>query len=143
MTEFRFETPMAVRYRDLDPFGHVNNAVYVTYLEHARVDYAEAVLDLSADDLSMVVAHLDIDYKHSVTLGDDVTVALGVTNVGNSSFEMQYEIRSDGETAATARSTQVAIDTGTGKPTPVPDVWRDQIEAYESLESAESAESAE
>ncbi|SEO88493.1 acyl-CoA thioester hydrolase [Halogranum amylolyticum] len=134
MSEFRHETTLSVRYRDLDPWGHVNNAVYVTYLEHARVDYLDAVLDVELADIDMVVANLEIDYERSVTLGDEVTVAVRVPDLGTSSYPMEYEVRVGDEVAATARTTQVIVDAETGKPTPIDDERREKIAAFEGLD---------
>jgi acyl-CoA thioester hydrolase len=134
MSDFRHETTLSVRYRDLDPWGHVNNAVYVTYLEHARVSYLGEVLDADLEDIDMVVANLEIDYERSVTLGDEVTVAIRVPDLGTSSYPMEYEVRVGDEVAATARTTQVIVDAETGKPTPISDERREQIAAFEGLD---------
>ena len=73
MTDFEYETELQVRFRDLDAMGHVNNAVYATYLEQARVDYYADVLGVGLDDIDTVLVNLEIDYRHEVTL-DDGTV---------------------------------------------------------------------
>jgi acyl-CoA thioester hydrolase len=62
MDEFGYTTDIEVRYRDLDTMGHVNNAVYATYLEQARMDYFRDLLGLTMDDVQGVIAHLEIDY---------------------------------------------------------------------------------
>ena len=134
MSDFRHETSLAVRYRDLDTWGHVNNAVYVSYLEHARVSYLDDVLDADLDDNSMVVANLTIDYKRPVTLRDEVTVAIRVSHLGTSSHTMEYELRSNGEVAATAETTQVMLDAETGKPRPIDDETRETVARFEGLD---------
>jgi acyl-CoA thioester hydrolase len=134
MSEFSHETTLPVRYRDLDPWGHVNNAVYVTYLEHARVGYLDEVLDAELEDIDMVVANLEIDYKRSVTLGEEVTVAIRVPDLGTSSYRMEYEVRVDDAVAATAETTQVVVDAETGKPTAISDERREKIAAFEGLD---------
>ena len=130
--EFTVEIP--VQYRDLDPQGHVNNAVYASYLETARVDYLEDVLEVAAEDISFVVATLEIEFKHPITKGDDPTVALWIANLGESSCTMEYEIRVDGTVAATADTTMVHIDPDTGRPSPLPDEVRARMEPFENVD---------
>jgi len=141
---FTFETEVAVRYSDVDTYGHVNNAVYATFVEEARVDYLEAVLDaddtaregpagMSADGVGIVVASLDLEFRRSVGMVDDVTVGVRVPNLGESSFPFEYEIRSAGEVAAVGETTMVAYDRGTDASRPIPEAWRERITSFEGL----------
>ncbi|ERH09709.1 MAG: putative thioesterase [halophilic archaeon J07HX64] len=130
MTAHETEVELPVRYRDIDTLGHVNNAVYVTYLEQARVEYIREVLGTTPDDPGFVVAHISVDYERAIGLGETVVVALGVTGIGQSSVTMEYEIRTDGALAATAETTIVALGE-TGDPTPIPEGWRERITAHE------------
>jgi len=131
---FEFETELPVRFRDLDAMGHVNNAVYATYLEQARVDYFESVLEVPLSEIDSVLASLSIDYERPVR-GGSVTVAVRVPEVGDSSVPMEYEVRDgDGDVAATGETVQVVVDPETGSPRPVPEEWRAAIEAFEGLD---------
>jgi acyl-CoA thioester hydrolase len=127
---FRYETTVPLRYADLDPMGHVNNAVYATLCEQARMDYFEDVFEMDLSDLQMVLAHLELDFERAIRQGATVTVGVRVASVGGSSFEMAYEVRADGDAAATATTTQVVLD-DEGSPTPVPDAWRERVLEYE------------
>jgi len=129
VTDFAYTTEFDVRYRDLDPLNHVNNAVYATYLETARLEYLQSVLDRTFAEGETVLAHLSIDFRRPITLGDAVTVGVRVTDVGRSSIDMEYEVRADGEVAATAETVMVAVEDG--EPRPVPEEWRAAIEAFE------------
>lgn len=129
MTDFAYTTEFDVRYRDLDPLNHVNNAVYATYLETARLEYFRSVVGRSLAEGESVLAHLSIDFRRPITLGDAVTVGVRVTDVGRSSIGMEYEVRADGEVAATAETVMVAVEDG--EPRPVPEEWRAAIEAFE------------
>jgi acyl-CoA thioester hydrolase len=133
MDEFGYTTDIEVRYRDLDTMGHVNNAVYATYLEQARMDYFRDLLGLTMDDVQGVIAHLEIDYHRSITAEDDVTVAMGVTELGNTSFTMEHEIRAGDEVAATAEIVQVVFDRESDEPTEIPTEWRDRITTHEGF----------
>jgi acyl-CoA thioester hydrolase len=127
---FSFTTEIPVRYRDLDPEGHVNHAVYVSYLELTRVRYMRELLGAGVEDLDAVVAHLELDYRKPITIEELVTVALRVTDLGQSSITMQYEIRSDGDIAATAETVMVRVD-GDGDAMPMPESWRKTIREFE------------
>ena len=128
--EYEFETEVQVRYRDVDEMGHVNNAVYATYLEQARTAYFREVIGTSLAETSIVLASLSIDFRNSIKLGDEVTVALSVPKLGDSSIPMEYEIRlADGAVAATGETVQVAFDREERASRPIPEEWREAIEA--------------
>lgn len=135
MESFRFDVELPVRYRDLDTLGHVNNAVYGTYLEQARIRYFDRVLTEPFEEREMVLAHLDVDFRQPVELEDgSVRVACRVTEMGESSIRMAYEVYAgeggeSAEPAATAESVQVAWD-GEGS-RPLPDDWRGRIRGFE------------
>lgn len=129
MTEFGFTHTVDVRYQDYDMLGHVNNAVYLTYLEDARSAYFSQRLGLSFGDIDMVVAHLEVDFRAPVEDADEVDVAIAVTDVGDTSFTMLYEVR-DGDTVALeGESVQVTVDPETGESRPVPEAWRDAFDS--------------
>jgi len=136
---FAHETAVAVRHRDLDPYDHVNNAVYATYLERARLSYRDRVLgtDAESESRGFVVASLEIDYRRPITRDDDpVTVAARVPELGTTSFPLRYEIRTDDGVAATGETTQVVIDPDAGDPAPIPGRWRSRIAEFEGLDAA-------
>jgi acyl-CoA thioester hydrolase len=131
MAEYETAVELPVRYRDIDSLGHVNNAVYVTYLEQARVEYVQEVFAETPLSPGFVVAHVSVDYERPIELGDSVVVALGVTDIGTASVTMGYEIRADGAVAATAETVIVALDDESRDPVPVPEAWRERIAAHE------------
>ena len=130
----RFETDLEVRFRDLDAMGHVNNAVYATYMEQARVEYYAEVLDVGLADIDTVIAHLEIDYERPIELGEAVVVRIDVGTIGRASFPMAYEIVADGHVAARAETIQVFWDRESGTSRPIPAEWRDDIEAFHGLD---------
>lgn len=131
MAEFNYETEMDVRFRDLDLMGHLNNAVYATYLEQARVEYIEDVVEQPLMEIGAVVADLHLDFERPIDWGDEVVVAVRVDELGTSSIPMEYEIRVDGEIAATAETLVVTFDPEAGESRPIPDAWRERIQDHE------------
>lgn len=126
-----FETSLRVRFRDLDTLGHVNNAVFVSYAEVARVDFWSHVfgpIDVAAIDF--FVARIEIDYRRPVQLGDTVTVGVGIEKLGTTSFTVRYLMRVGEDVVAEARTVQVFVDTATGTPKPVPAAFRERVGPY-------------
>ncbi|MFC6838155.1 acyl-CoA thioesterase [Halomarina ordinaria] len=123
-----FSTDIQVRFRDIDSMNHVNNAVYVSYLEQARSEFFREVLDERLDRVDTVIARQDVEYRHPIDLGEAVRVDLEVTRLGDSSLTMRYEVYAGDDLAATAESVQVAYDREAGRSKPLPDAWRERIE---------------
>jgi acyl-CoA thioester hydrolase len=119
-----------VRFRDLDPMGHVNNAVFLTYLEQARVAFfSEMGAATGLEDMNMIVARVEIDFKAPVRLGQEVEVSVRASRFGTKSFDLDYELRVEGELVAVAKSIQVAYDYKRREPVPVPAEWREKLSA--------------
>lgn len=119
-----------VRYRDLDPRGHVNHVVYVSYMEQAKGAFLREVVGVPLDEVNTVVRSLDVEYERSIESGQEVTVELRVENVGETSFTIDYRLSADGEEVASAETVSVLLDED-GTPRPIPDDWRRRIEEYD------------
>jgi acyl-CoA thioester hydrolase len=132
--DFRHRTRLEVRLGDLDPFGHVNNAVIANYVEQGRVLYLRDVLGTGADPVSMpfILARLEIDYLSQVMFSDTVEVASRVDWIGRTSVRMSHLLTNQ-EQRELARSAAVlvAFDYSVEKPMPVRDDWRATMVAHE------------
>jgi acyl-CoA thioester hydrolase len=130
-----FETTATVRYGDLDTYGHVNNAVYATLVEEARIDYFETVLEVGAEvsglegSTGTVVADLQLSFEAPLQRTGDVTVVVRVPELGDSSMQFTYEIRDGDTVVATGKTTLVVIDRESGESKPIPTAWRERIES--------------
>ena len=127
---FEFVHRETVRFRDVDAKGHVNNAVYLTYMESARVAF---LLHLGAvtglDDLGFIVARIEIDFRAPLSFGEEVDVGVRASRFGTKSFDLEYELRSAGRVVAEAKSVCVGYDYGSGETIPIPDSWRERLAA--------------
>jgi acyl-CoA thioester hydrolase len=131
---FRFSTALEVRWRDVDALGHVNNAVYFTYLEQARVDYLRelGLMPSEPADLGLILANASCDYTSPLLLGERVTTYVRVSELRNASFIFKYRVEGgDGRLAATGRTVQVCYDYQARRPIRIPSAWRQAITAYE------------
>lgn len=117
MDGYPFSVPIQVRWRDLDAFGHVNNATFASYLEIARTEFwREGFGGREAMDIPFFVKRLEINYSRSLNLYDEVTVWLRVGEVKGASFTFEYVVEVGGAVAAEATTLLACVDNVTGKP---------------------------
>jgi acyl-CoA thioester hydrolase len=118
---------LEVRFRDCDPLGHVNNAVYLTYLEQARFSHWRALWGFGTPRVpagmpGVILARVECDYKRQATYGDTLDVRLTVPELGRTSFKYEYEIvDAEGRIVLTAKTVQVMFDYASQKPVAIPD----------------------
>jgi acyl-CoA thioester hydrolase len=119
-----------VRFRDLDALGHVNNAVFLTYIESARVAF---LVDLGAattlEDMAIIVARIEIDFRAPVGFGEEVEIEVRASRFGEKSFDLDYELRVGGKIVAEAKSVLVGYDYDKGETVTIPDDWRERLAA--------------
>ena len=119
----RYQSQQYVRWDDLDAFGHVNNAVYLTYAQEARFAWSGI--------LEMVVARAEVDFIAPIYDGDTfLDIELWVSAIGNSSFTMTYELKMKGEVVARVKTVQVTVDMSTKKSSPISDEQRAFLTKY-------------
>lgn len=128
MESFPFVHRSIVRYRDADAFGHVNNAVYLTYLEEARNAYLrELGLVREIADIAMILARCEIDYRSQLEVAETVEVGVRPVRMGNKSFELEYELWAGGRLAAEARTVLAGYDYEKDVTVTIPDRWRELL----------------
>ena len=123
-----------MRFRDCDLFGHVNNAVYFTYMEEARWAYWRELTGDSVQDRlpGLILARAECDFLRPVKAGERIVVWLGTTKIGRTSFSMDCEMLDErGQAVAKGKAVMVTYDYASVKPMPVPDWCRARIEEYE------------
>jgi acyl-CoA thioester hydrolase len=119
-----------VRFGDIDALGHVNNAVFLTYIESARVAFLfDAGAATSLEDMSIIVARIEIDFRAPVRLGGEVEIAVRASRFGNKSFDLEYVLRVDGDVVAEAKSVLVGYDYEKRESMAIPDEWREKLAA--------------
>lgn len=136
---FRHVTRLTVRFGDMDAMGHVNNAKFLTYMEQGRILYTQDVVAVDTSDwnnLGIILARVELDYKLPITFGETVIVYTRCSRIGNKSFDLDYVVlleREDGNhpVAAMGKSVMVAYDYATGQTIPIADRHRQRIIAYE------------
>jgi acyl-CoA thioester hydrolase len=115
-----------VRFRDVDSMGHMNNAVYATFLEQARIAFLRP---RGADQTTMILARLEIDFRRPVAIGETVAIDVRPRGIGTKSFELEYTMRVGGDVVAEARSVLVSYDYATSRSVEVPTELREALAA--------------
>ena len=126
------EKRIEIRWRDVDAYGHVNNAVYLNYLEEARDAWVQAVLGaVSGSTWDFVLARVEIDFRAELTQDDGaVIVRCALDRIGRSSVGTREEVRKqDGTISAEAHSVVVPRDPATGRSRPLTHAEREALEA--------------
>lgn len=134
MTEYRFIFPIEVRFRDLDALGHVNNAVYLTYMESARIAYWVRVTGKSdLRELDIILARVEVDYRSPVSYGESLEIGVRCASMRRSSFVMEFELveRRARRLVAEARKVLVHYDYAAGRSLPIPPGLREKILAQD------------
>ncbi len=120
----KYTAEIEVRFSDFDAYGHVNNAVYCTYLETARLKFLKehALPSFSADSHPLfVVAKAECEYKKPINPADRVFVSISVSNIGNSSFTLLYNIHDNSNKLfAICKTIVVSLEQKEQKPSQLP-----------------------
>lgn len=131
---FRVVATIEPRFRDTDAMGHINNAVYVTYLEVARQEYwkeLERLVDYKS--VPFILAHVTIDFRSEALMKETLEVGIRCDRIGGKSFGFTYEIRdrASGRLVVEAKTVQVCYDYGTKRSLAMPDALRKKLETFE------------
>lgn len=131
---YRHQCRMAVRWGDMDAYGHVNNTVFFRYLESARFAYIEEVCMAHLDAMPMVVlADIRCHFQAQLHYPADVVVKSAVTRLGNSSFDLHAQIWQDDRLCATSQAVMVWFDAQSGRPARIPEAVAQAIREYENI----------
>ena len=139
MSEFRFFHPIEVRYGDLDPQGHLNNAKYLTYFETARINYFVQLGLFKPGDsflnIGVIMAEARVTFHAPVQYGTPVKVGVRTSKLENKSMTVEQNIvdAETGEMLASGQVILVAFDYHTNKTLPFPKEMREAISNFEGL----------
>ncbi len=122
MRSFEFTAPVEIRFVDLDAYGHVNNALFFTYMESARIklfqEYFGAFLE---SKLMFLVVHAECDYRLPIRLNDQLQISIIADQIRRSSFEFSYRMHDiTGKIFAEAKTRMVCYDPEIKKPVAIP-----------------------
>ncbi|OUW11170.1 MAG: hypothetical protein CBD26_03195 [Candidatus Pelagibacter sp. TMED166] len=123
LTNFPFQVNLQTRWRDLDAFGHVNNAVFATYIETARGTlFKRWSLPFDGTGHSLIIASMTINYLHQLKHPSDIIIGLKINKVGHTSFNVEsyvFDKKEIDSPIATSEVVVVCFDFDNQKPVPV------------------------
>jgi acyl-CoA thioester hydrolase len=117
----------SVRFSDLDGMGHVNNAVFLTYMESARLAFLSSLGAGENPQQSLILARVEVDFRSPISFGEDIEVGVRTSRVGKKSFELDHEVRADGRVAAEGKTVLVSYDYERGASVEIPAEWREWL----------------
>lgn len=138
LDSFKYKTNIEMRFADLDMMGHVNNAIYFTYMEIGRTKYWKHAINWDWHKTGVVIGQASIDYITPIFLADKVSMYVRTSRIGRSSFDLEYLIVKDVNgkeiTCSKGKTVCVAFDYQTKKPSAIPDKERNKMISFEQLE---------
>lgn len=135
MINFRHHTPIQIRFNDIDMLGHLNNSVYLEYMDLAKTRYFQAVLGDKFEwgTIGLVIVNINCDFCQPTFIDDKIEVVTAVTSIGDKSLVLEQQVVSldDGSLRCHCRTVMVGFDPATNSSMPITHLWRDALSRYE------------
>lgn len=138
LDSFKYKTVIETRFADFDMMGHVNNAVYFTYMEIARAKYWNHAIQWDWKKTGVVIAKASLDYILPVVMDDKLSIYVRTSRIGQSSFDLEYLVvklvNGKEEICNRGKTTCVAFDYANKRSFPIPQAERERMISFEQLE---------
>ncbi len=136
ISDYKYITPIAIRFSDIDAVGHVNNAIYLTYFEVARFNYWRDVINWDFSENGIIVGRAEVQYLKPVMLHDKIACGVRVVRIGNSSFDVMHILvrtHANGveEITTVGKTVCVSYDYTVNKPIKIPPHARNKMIEYD------------
>jgi len=135
LADYKYKTPIPVRFSDLDAYGHANNAVYLTYFEIGRTNYWRDIVKWDWNHNGIILARSEVNYLKPITRNDEIACYVRTTRIGNSSFDVMHvlvKITDEGEEISTTGKTVcISYDYNVHKSVKIPTDQRARMIAYD------------
>lgn len=135
LSNYKYKTPISIRFSDMDAYGHVNNAVYLTYFEIARSNYWRDIIKWNWEENGIILGRSEINYLKPLFLNDEIACYVRTTRIGTSSFDVAHvlvKITPNGEEICTTGKTVcISYDYGANKSVPIPKAQRQSMIEYD------------
>ncbi len=130
MDGYPFVHRETARFRDVDALGHVNNAVFLTWIETARIEFMRRLGAFdSLEEMAMILARVAVDFRSPVAFGETVDIGVRASRFGKKSFDVEHELRCGDRIVATATTVLVAYDYENDESKEIPEEWRRRLAA--------------
>lgn len=137
---YHYKTSIHIRFADIDAFGLVNNAIYLTYFEIARSVYWKEIIQWDWNSIGIIVRRSQIEYLKPIVLSDEIFAYVRTSRIGVSSFDVDYilvkKVKGREEICTTGQTSCVTYDYATNKSVPIPPYQRMKMQDFEALNVA-------
>lgn len=136
LADYKYNTPIQIRFVDIDKMGHVNNATILSYLEIARTNFFDEVIGQQDNwfERGLIIAHTDIDYLAPVYLRDEVKVFVRIAKTGTKSFDVEHALvktqNNQPVICAVANTIIVCMDYIKKETIEIPLEWKEKMKDY-------------
>ena len=135
LSNYKYKTPIPIRFSDMDAFGHVNNAIYLTYFEIARSNYWRDIIGWDWNETGIILGRSEINYLKPIMINDVIACYVRTTRIGNSSFDVMHvlvKVTEHGEEICTTGKTVcISYDYHANKSVPIPGKQRQSMIEYD------------
>lgn len=132
---YKYRTPIPIRFSDMDFYGHVNNAVYLTYFEIGRTNYWRDIIKWNWDEHGIILGRSEVIYLKPITRHDEIACYLRTTRIGNSSFDIMHVLvkvtEAGEEICTTGKTVCICYDYSANKSMPIPATQRQRMIEYD------------
>lgn len=140
LTSFHFKMDIAMRWSDMDELGHINNAVFFTYLEEGRTHYLTQAIEWNWREEGLILARAEMDFKKPLLYQDKATLYMRCTRLGNTSFDLEAVITNENDPEnpvliAQAKTVQVCYDYKNAEAIMIPDHLRKRFALVEKWDN--------
>lgn len=133
--KFNHQMSVQIRFNDVDIYGHVNNAVILSYFDLGKVSYFEALdkQGIGHGDMALVIVNVNVDFQAPIFMGDNIVVKTKIYEIGNKSVKLVQELYDEKtqRVKSVCRTIMCGFDPKTNASLPISDGWRRLICAYE------------
>lgn len=137
LDSFKYKTSLETRFADFDMMGHVNNAVYFTYMEIARSKYWNHAIQWDWKQTGVVIAQATLDYIQPIFLTDKISIYVRTSRIGTSSFDLEYllvkTVHGKEEICSKGKTTCVAFDYANKSSRSIPEHEKNKMITFEQL----------
>jgi thioesterase len=137
--EFRHHQPVQIRFNDIDMLGHLNNSIYLQFMDLAKAAYFAQFMEGGRFDwgeVTLVIANINCDFYNPTYISEDLEVLTAIESMSHSSLRLEQRVVNvkTGEVKCRATTTMVNIDPDTVRSRPITDEWRRRLSDYEGRE---------
>ena len=135
LSDYKYKVPISIRFSDIDAVGHVNNAIYLTYFEVARISYWKEAINWDLREKGIIVGRTEVNYLKQITMDDQIACYVRTIRIGNSSFDVMQVLvkitRNGEEICTTGKAVCISYDYAANKSVSIPVIERQRMIEYD------------